>query len=146
MSDATPRSFHVKDAASRAKIAGTILKLPVDKPWDITIKRYVRPRTLKQNARLHLLLSLVAEEVGDTIDNVKLGYKALFLTPKVVKLKRPARGVCECCGQSVRGGDGSNVRIYPSTAKMNVQELNRFMTLVELHAIENFGIVLGDGP
>jgi hypothetical protein len=103
-----------------------ILKLPLEREWDITIKRYVKPRTLKQNSRLHLIFSLVADETGQTIDDVKLGYKALFLKPKVVNMgNRP-------------------VVVYPSTTKMNREEINLFMTRCEQHAIEWFGIVLGD--
>lgn len=126
MSDATPRSFHVKDKESRARIAGVILKLPLQREWDITIKRYVKPRTLKQNSRLHLIFSLVAEETGQTLDDVKLGYKALFLPARIVNMGT------------------RTLKIYPETRKMNREELNRFMTLVEIHAIETFGIVLGD--
>ena len=126
MSSGTPRSYHVKDKDTRARIASVILKLPLEREWDITIKRYVKPRTLKQNSRLHLIFSLVADETGQTIDDVKLGYKALFLQPKVVNMgNRP-------------------VVIYPSTTKMNREEINLFMTRVEQHAIEWFGIVLGD--
>lgn len=126
--DATPRTFVVHDHKSRARLAGIILKLPLDgkREWDVTVKRHVRGRTLKQNSRLHLILSLVAEETGQTIEDVKLGYKALYTAPKIVTLGE------------------RNLKVYPSTAKMNVEELNRFMTLVEIHAIENFGIILGD--
>ena len=123
----TPRTFVIKDAVSRSKIAGAILKLDARAEWDITIKRHIRRRTLKQNSRLHLLFSLVASETGNDIEDVKDGYKALFLPPKIVDM-------------------GSKLMlIYPHTSKMNTAQLNEFMTRVEVHAIENFGIVLGDG-
>ncbi len=126
MSDATPRTFHVRDRKSRARIASVILKLPLEREWDITVRRHVKRRTEKQNRRLHLLLSLVAEETGQQLEDVKLGYKALFTEPTVVDM-----------------GD-RKVKIYPSTAKMNTEELNTFMTKVEIHAIETFGIILGE--
>ena len=123
----TPRTFVIKDAFTRSKIAGAILKLDARAEWDITIKRHIRRRTLKQNSRLHLLFSLVASETGNDIEDVKDGYKALFLQPKIVDL------------------GSRRVLIYPQTRKMNTVKLNEFMTRVEVHAIENFGIVLGDG-
>jgi hypothetical protein len=123
----TPRTFVIKDAVTRSKIAGVILKLDARREWDITIRRHIKRRTLAQNSRLHLLFSLVADEIGDNIENVKEGYKKLFLQPTVVDLGT------------------RKVQIYPATSKMNVAELNNFMTRVEVHAIETFGIVLGDG-
>jgi hypothetical protein len=123
----TPRTFVIKDAFTRSKIAGAILKLDARAEWDITIRRHVRRRTLRQNSRLHLLFSMVSSETGNDIEDVKEGYKALFLQPKIVDLST------------------KRVLIYPRTSKMNVAELNEFMTRVEVHAIENFGIVLGDG-
>jgi hypothetical protein len=126
MSDWTPRTFHVIDVKSRARIAGLILKLNPDQEWDITIRKHVKLRTLKQNARLHLIFTLVAQETGNTIDDVKDGYKALFTKAKVVKLGK------------------RRLMVYPQTSKMNVAQLNDFMTQCEEHAISNFGVVLGD--
>lgn len=123
----SPRTFVVKDVETRSRLSGFILKLDARREWDVTIRRHVKRRTLKQNSRLHLLFSLVADEIGDDIESVKEGYKKLFLQPKIVDL------------------GSKRVMIYPHTSKMNTEELNNFMTRVEVHAIENFGIVLGDG-
>lgn len=123
----TPRTFVIKDTFTRSKIAGAILKLDARAEWDITIRRHIKKRTLKQNSRLHMIFSMVASETGNDIEDVKEGYKALFLQPKIVDLST------------------KRMLIYPRTSKMNVAQLNEFMTRVEAHAIENFGIILGDG-
>ena len=94
--------------------------------WDVRISLYVARRTLQQNARLHMLFQKVALATGSDIESVKLGYKAMFLAGKQTDFH------------------GRRITVYPKTSKMSKKELASFMEQVESHAIQEWGVFLGD--
>ena len=122
-----PATFIVDSEQKRQACVRTILRLPLgEKVWDITVKQWRPRRSLSQNARLHKIFQLVAQETGGDIESVKLGYKQMFLAGK----------------ESIF--QGRKQIIYPRTSQMNRKELADFMDAVESHAITEWGLVLGN--
>ena len=122
----TARAYPVYSAATRHALAANIASLPVGdgQAWEVIIRKRGDSRSSAQNARFHAICRMVADEIGDDVESVKTGYKALFLEPTV---------------KDVMGG---SVTIYPSTAKMTVEELGKFMEKVEAHAATTLGVFL----
>lgn len=119
-------TYIVDSPKKRDRVASLIGKLPEDQVWDVTVKEYEPRRTLEQNARLHLIFSMVAKATGSDIESVKLGYKALFLPGKEADFH------------------GHKVTVYPKTSKMSKKQLRAFMDQVESHAISEHGVLIGD--
>jgi len=121
----TPSVIILDSEERRARAIKVLSLLNIERPLEVSIKPHVERRTLKQNARLHKLFSLIADHIGDDIESVKLAYKVKFLVGKEKKLH------------------GVRFTIYPETSKMNKKELNEFMEKVEAHAITELAIWLG---
>lgn len=120
-------TFILSDEKARERIAKRIAAMPLDgELHQVIVKPYEKRRTVQQNARLHLIFAEVAKATGADIESVKLGYKAKFLPGKEAAIL------------------GRTVTVYPKTSAMTVQQLNDFMFAVETHAIEEFGVLLGE--
>jgi hypothetical protein len=123
----TPALYIVDTPEKRSRLAKRIEALPVEgEVWEVMVKEWEPRRSLEQNARLHLIFHRVAQKIGDDLESVKLGYKALFLPGKEVDFH------------------GHKVMVYPKTSRMTKAQLNDFMLAVETHAITEHGIVLGE--
>ena len=80
-----------------------------DKPWTITIKRFHRPRTLDQNAKLHAMVAKLAEHVGHTPEEVKEYLKSECGWTKTIEI-------------------GGKIREIPQgTSEMNVEQLSHLI-------------------
>lgn len=86
------RSFKITEPSQADKIA-KILREQVEsgKVISVTIEPWVKRRSLASNAYLHgVVLKMIAEEVGDSIEGVKLDLKVLF-GPRVESKLRPGK-------------------------------------------------------
>jgi len=122
-----PALYIVDSEDKRTRCARRVEALPLDgQIWDVRIAEWEPRRSLEQNARLHLIFHRVAQKIGDDLESVKLGYKQLFLPGK----------------ESIF--HGKRVTVYPKTSKMTKAQLNEFMEKVEVHAISEHGIMIGE--
>ena len=122
-----PAVFVLTTPESQSRCARRILALPLEGvTWEVAIKEWEPKRSLEQNARLHLIFHRVAQKIGDDIESVKAGYKQLFLPGK----------------KSIF--HGQRVTVYPKTSRMTKAQLNEFMEKVEIHAISEHGIMIGE--
>lgn len=118
--------FLIRDQNGRAKALQALRQLDITKPWQFTLKRYYPRRTLSQNARLHKLLHLIADETGNDLEDVKTAFKEMFLEPVNITIgKRQFM---------VRG----------STAKQDTAQLSKFMDKIEAYAARELGVQLGE--
>ena len=123
-----PALFMLTTPESQSRCARRILALPLEGvTWEVSIKEWEPKRSLEQNARLHLIFHRVAQATGNDLESVKLGYKSMFLPGKEAMFH------------------GRKIVVYPKTSKMSKAALNSFMEQCEVHAISEYGIVLGEG-
>lgn len=95
----------------RERVCKAISALDATKDWSVEIKRKVKRRSLPQNALVHKLFDLIAEEMGEADpEDVKTFLKEKFLKKKLVL----------------------NRQIAPSTASLDVGEMAEFITNIEI--------------
>ena len=68
------------------EVANKIGSETFPKPYTVTIKRFIRPRTLDQNAKLHAMIRELALHVGHTPEEVKEFIKAELGPVKTIKI------------------------------------------------------------
>ena len=78
------QSFIIRDERVRQNAIAAILKLDLEKPWDITIKPYVKKRSLDQNALYWKWLTIIHNETGQDLDDVHEILMRKFLEPRKV--------------------------------------------------------------
>lgn len=122
----SPATFVLDTPEKRERCAKRINALPLEgEVWDVTVKPWEPIRSVKANNRLHLIFYRVAKKIGDDIESVKLAYKKKFLPGKKSLLD-------------------PTLTVYPKTSKMSPKQLNEFMEQVEVDAITEHGIMLGE--
>lgn len=90
------------------------LDLGLKKPWSITVRPYVKPRNLEQNAAYHSAIGDIARHVGHSHEDIHEIVKLKFLAPKAIELP-----------------DG-DYTIGRSTTKLTVEEMSTLID--EVHA------------
>ena len=117
----------VRDEALRERVIQHIAALNLDKPWDITIKRHVKKRSLSQNALMWKWITEVAEAVsehtGMDAGDVHEFFKAKFLPGKVIEMG----------GESV---------LYRSTRDLATGEMADYMDRIYAFATTELGLFL----
>ncbi len=108
----------------RGEIIGMIQNLDLSKPWIVEVKRKTNKRTLSQNALLHKWLQIIAEETGNSIDDVKEAYRVMFLGEVPVNI-----------------GD-AEVMVGLSTTKLDTRAMSEFCDKVYSHATGELGLLL----
>jgi len=103
-----------------------IARLAHDKKWTVTVKPYVKKRTLPQNALYWKWLSVIAEETGNDKDILHDFFREKYLPV------------------SYKNVLGAEVKVLTSTAdkEFEVQMMINYMTKIECFASSELGIVL----
>jgi hypothetical protein len=118
------QTFILRDETIRANLMAAVAKLRLDKLLLVTIEPYRKKRTLSQNAYLHLLLGIIADETGNSIDDVKEAYRDMFLGKVPVTLGAEERMVGR------------------STTTLETVEMNELIEKIRAHAAAELGISL----
>ena len=84
-------------------------------PVRVTLERFVKPRSMNQNATMHMWFGEIAEQTGSDPKSVKSDLKAMFL-PEIEGM----RGI-------VRTKD---------THELNVKEMEDFMNQIQVEAAD----------
>ncbi len=96
------------------------------KSWRITVVRYVKGRSLPQNALLHKWIGIIADDIGDDADSVKYDLKRMFSPP----VERTSKITGE-------------ITMEPKpTSAMTTLEMTEFMDKVLAFAASQLGIIL----
>lgn len=109
--------FIVRNNEIRATVLSAIRELDVTaSAWTVVIKKFRRKRTTSQNALLHKWFGIIADDTGNTIEDVKEAYRDMFLGKVEVFL------------------GGESRLVGKSTTKLNTQEMSDFMGKIQAHA------------
>lgn len=119
-----PQSFILRDEAIRQRAITFLSKLDLKTTWQITIGRHRQNRSLVQNNLLWKWYGIVAQETGNSSEDIHEWAKKRFLPPSFITV------------------NGETVEIRRSTTKLNTKEMHEFMTQVEAWAASELGIVL----
>jgi len=118
------QTFIVRSEEVRANLMREVAAMQIVTPQEVTIKPYRKKRSLSQNAYLHMILGIIADETGNSIEDVKEAYRDMFLGKVAVSL-------------------GGEERIVGrSTTKLNTQEMNDLLDKIRAHAATELGINL----
>lgn len=117
-------SIILRTEEQRHRALEIIGRLNLGKPWKVTIERHTQKRSLQQNAWMHKIFSVVADHTGNSMEDIKLAYKDMFLGKVAVEF-------------------GDEVRMVPrSTARLSTQEMSEFTEKIMAHAQSELGIIL----
>ncbi|TCK87320.1 recombination protein NinB [Paraburkholderia sp. BL9I2N2] len=127
--------FTIREAAD-AKEAWNFIKenaaeqARIKQPLMVTVEAYQEKRTLEQNKRLHALLEEISEHAWAgkkqyPMEFWKEYFRRLFL------LK-----------DEYTTPDGEIIQVYWSTADLKVKDFAKFLTKVEVHAVQTLGVEL----
>lgn len=108
----------------RKMLASFILGLSPEKDWQITVEPYRKKRSLNQNAYLHMILGVIANETGNSIEDVKEFYKYQYLGTKPILV-----GEIDCF-------------VSRSTTELSTKEMADFTEKIIAHAQTELGIIL----
>ena len=114
------KRFILHNRGIRENALWYIRELPADKPWEVTIKRYVKPRSDNQHGYYRTLRDLVSEHTGYEKDEVH-------------DIMRTKAGLHE----TVHG-----VEILKSTNKMNVVEMGELIEVTIRTAAQDMDLSL----
>lgn len=124
------------DEPARQRVLSHIANLNIERPWDITIGRHVKKRSLSQNALMWAWINRVVEEVSDytgmDADKVHEHFKAKFLTSEMIEM----------------GGETTE---YRSTKNLSTAEMADYMNRIYAFCTTELGLLLPvpelmDGP
>lgn len=120
------RTFVIRDKQILAHCLAFIGSLgTISKPWEITVKPYIRNRSRSQEKLWHAWVGIMAKEKGYTAPEMKILLKAHFDLYEYVTNKKT----------------GSLIPSLRSTADLNVQEYMDLITQTEVLAAKE-GILL----
>jgi hypothetical protein len=108
-----PFRITIRDNALKGGVLRYIEGLPIDKAWVVTVEREKKRRTDSQNNTMWMWHAIVANETGNTPDDIHEAVKDILLPPKIVTI----------------GDEEKEVR---STKRMKRQEFSDF--LMQYHA------------
>lgn len=114
---------HIQTEIDRIKILTVIQALKEGVHWIVEIKRYRKKRTVSQNSLLHMWLSCIAQETGNTLEDTKYAYKVKFLPKKKLIIF------------------GNEIERPLGTSELDTKQMTDFMNLIEADAAGE-GIVL----
>lgn len=120
----------VGDEQTRARALRFLQSLDLSKPWEITIQRKRRKRTLSQNALMwkwiNEVADLVSRETGQDADDIHEFFKAKFL---------PAAGrkIVEIGGETVE---------HRTTTELSTADMGRYMDAIYAFVVNELGILL----
>jgi hypothetical protein len=114
----------VRDDAIRQRALDFIADLDLDKPWEITVKRHVKKRSLEQNNLYHQWVGAIAGETGHSHDEVHEWLKAEYLAPRMVEI------------------NGKTQHWRPTTTKLTTKEMGEFMDQVYVFGTSQLGLML----
>ncbi len=103
---------------------GQIDSLDLTNPWVLTIKRHTKKRSISQNNLLHKWLDIIADETGNSPEDVKEAMKEQFLGMVEVSI----------------GGMPYMVRKH--TSALSTEEMTTFMNQIYVFAAEDLDIHL----
>ena len=116
--------FILRDETVRAHLMAAISRLRLDKPLEVIIQPHRKKRSLSQNAYLHMILGIIADETGNSLDDVKEAYRDMFL------------------GKVPMQWGGEERMVGRSTTTLDTMEANVFIDKIRAHAATELGIVL----
>jgi hypothetical protein len=123
------RELIIRTPADRTGCIAAINALDLSRPWNVTIKRHVKKRTLKQNnaywGRLSQLVDAISDHTGYTSAVLHDVFKDALCPPKAVEFPG---GWCE----------------VKSTTLLSTAEMALYFDAVAQWAATEFGIVLDD--
>ena len=114
----------VRDDDIRQRALDFIAGLDLDKPWELTVKRHVKKRSLEQNNLYHQWVGVIAGETGHSHDEVHEWLKAEYLAPRMVEI------------------NGKTQQWRPTTTKLTTKEMSEFMDQVYVFATTQLGLML----
>jgi hypothetical protein len=115
--------YLVRTVEQRDAIRDLVGKLDVSKPWSITVEPWKKKRTLSQNALYFKWVSIVANETGNSQDDVHEAFKQKFCPPRVVKI-------------------GDDERSIYTTTKLTTQEMTDYINKVYAYVTSELGYLL----
>ena len=100
-----------------------VLTLLRDGEYIMTIDKRKHKRTLSQNALMWMWFNCIADETGQSVDDIHDSYCAMFLSRVAISPR------------------GEEVKVQRGTSKLNTAEMSEFMNRVQADAAE-MGIIL----
>ena len=117
-----PVTIHTE--ADRQRVQGLIAALDLSKPWAITVERPKKRRTLSQGALYFKWCGIIADETGNTKEDVHEALKVQFV---------PAR--------EITFGNGLRAPVH-STANLETAAMSEYMDKVYAFVTSELGILL----
>ena len=117
------RPFVIFDEASRQRCVSLIAGLNIEKPWEVTVARKTKKRTLSQNALYHKWVGIIAEETGNDHEDVHDEFKRRFVPPKEIEIF-------------------GEIRMRQSTTDFDTPGMTTFMEKVYAFSVSELGILL----
>lgn len=117
-------TFIIRDQAIRERAVAFLNQLDLSKPWQLVVTPLKRNRSLQQNNLYWGWLGIVAQDTGNSTDDIHEWLKHRFLAPSFVTV------------------NGETQEIRRSTTKLNTKEMSDYMTQVEAWAASELGIIL----
>jgi agmatine/peptidylarginine deiminase len=77
---------HLHSDESRRLVLELIAGLNPDKPWTVTVERYVKKRSINQNSLYWKWNGILADDTGNDVDAIHEFVKQKFLVPKLTEI------------------------------------------------------------
>lgn len=113
----------IQDEKTRSAAIDLLSRLDLKKRWRFTLVKYVKRRSLDQNARYWAILVLIAKETGNDQEMIHEALKVMFLKPETITL-----------------GDRT-FQVWTSRNK-NTPDFATYMNQVEGYAASEYGVQL----
>lgn len=117
-------TFKTNDRISLTRIIEFVCNLDLSIVWEITIKKYVKNRTLQQNKLMWKWHGIMANEVGCTAKDWHQEMMRQFLTAKFYTI------------------NGKTQERAKSTKDLNVREFSEFLQHIDRHCSSFHGVLL----
>ena len=114
----------IRDDDIRQRALDFIAGLDLDTPWELTVKRHVKKRSLEQNNLYHQWVGVIAGETGHSHDEVHEWLKAEYLAPRMVEI------------------NGKTQQWRPTTTKLTTKDMGEFMDQVYVFGTSQLGLML----
>lgn len=117
-------TFKTSDRPSLTRIIEFICNLDLSVVWEVTIKRYVKNRTLQQNRLMWKWHGIMGNEIGCTADDWHQEMMNMFLPPKFYTIDDIAKERAK------------------STKKLTVKEFTEYLEHIDRHCASFHGVML----
>lgn len=118
------RPFIIRDVQTRAIAGLHIQRLDVTKAWEVTIRPHKSKRSIDQNSLYWSWLSIIADETGNTANDIHEWCRDEFLPCSEIKVA----GVAHLA--------------RPSTTALTTKEMTDYLNRIEAWAGTDLGIIL----